>query len=361
MELVKRSILDEYYTSIKEYGDENPIHFTEQKDPITFEDFHLLNGRQVSASSVNAFIEKMIDSLRIPALSIAILNGENTVYHHNYGFKDLEDSTRVDANTLFEAASISKPFFSYAVMKLNEQEVLDLDDPLSNYYVLEDLSHDPRHELLTTRMVLTHTTGLPNWRTDSLKLEADPGKEHIYSGEGFEYLGRVISEIEQRDLNEILEQFLLEPFEMNYSTFIEDANTKFNKTTGHRNLEVSGRNISFSAHPAYGLRTNAREFANFLGAVHKTPLFQEMRTPQFEIDSLKSVGLGLFIRKTDFGLKYYHTGNNSNRFTGRFELYPDQDFGFVFFTNCEKEEEITSELLKLFSNDYLISQYPLGD
>lgn len=317
-----------------------------QKSIESFEEFKLLDGKKITPVAFDRFVRHLIDSLKTPALSIAIINNQNLVFYHNYGYKSLKDSTPVDANSLFEAASITKPFFTYAFMQLKQANQIALDKPLYEYMPLADLAHDPRHKIITARMVLSHTTGLPNWREDKLAFEADPGVKHIYSGEGFEYLGKVVEKIKQDSLHRVLAELLIRPYQMHYSSFIENDNTVKHMTLGHRNAKVSQRNLSTEAHPAYGLMTNAQEFGTYLSKIYQTPLFREMCVKQIQIDSSQSIGLSVFSKPTKFGPKYYHTGNNSNRFTGRFEVYPGQKFGFVFFTNSNQEEVLSEAIWK---------------
>lgn len=73
--------------------------------------------------------------------------------------------TPVDRDTIFEAGSVSKTVFAYRVIKLCERGVLDLDRPLTKYTPDRILKEDPRLDLITTRHVLSHTTGLQNWRS----------------------------------------------------------------------------------------------------------------------------------------------------------------------------------------------------
>ncbi|HMQ07344.1 MAG TPA: serine hydrolase domain-containing protein [Saprospiraceae bacterium] len=314
-----------------------------QSSSIDFDKFKLLGNKVVNREDFDIFIHQLIDSLDIPALSIALINGENVVFHQNYGYKNLKDSSAVDANTIFEAASISKAFFSYAVMMLINNGEIELDKPLFEYLPFEDLAYDSRSREITARMILTHRTGIPNWRTDKLKFDANPGTKHTYSGEAFEYLGKVVEKIKQKSLNDVLDSILIKKYDMKHSSFIENEMTKRNMSTGHEGRNPTGRNMSMEAHPAFGLMTNAEDFAKFLSSVYTTPLFKEMCDKQVNIDSSQSVGLGIFSRETAFGPKYYHSGNNGNRFTGRFEVYPDENFGFVFFTNSGKEEYIIEE------------------
>jgi CubicO group peptidase (beta-lactamase class C family) len=91
---------------------------------------------------------------------------------------------------------MSKPVFAYAVMKLCEQRVLTLDTPLSRYTPYRFVD-DPRIGLVTARHVLSHRSGLQNWRSGEKPLGFDftPGEKWQYSGKGYFYLQSVITRL----------------------------------------------------------------------------------------------------------------------------------------------------------------------
>ncbi len=69
----------------------------------------------------------------IPGLSIALIRDAEVAWSRGFGVKNVETKEAVDDNTVFEAASLSKPVFAYAVMKLVDSGRLDLDTPLTKY------------------------------------------------------------------------------------------------------------------------------------------------------------------------------------------------------------------------------------
>ena len=96
--------------------------------------------------------------------------------------------------TVFEAASLGKPVFAYAVLRLVDAGVIDLDRPLFDYLPIPD-ANNPRMKRVTARHVLSHTTGLPNWRQQPVRARARhrTGQASFsYSGEGYFYLQRVV-------------------------------------------------------------------------------------------------------------------------------------------------------------------------
>ena len=87
----------------------------------------------------------------------------------------------MDNDTVFEVASVSKTVFAYAVMN-SANGILGLDTPLTRYTSDRLLKGDPRLDLITARHVLSHTTGLQNWRSDD-----EPLTIHFTPGEKFSY------------------------------------------------------------------------------------------------------------------------------------------------------------------------------
>ena len=149
-----------------------------------------LRGRQSPAEagdtnvkSLIAELEKEISGLmnkaQVPGLSIALVKDGALLWRRGFGVKDIRLKEPVDDNTVFEAASTSKPVFVYAVMKLCERRVMDLDTPLTTYTPERFLEDDARLDQITARHVLSHTSGLPNWRSKQapLAIRFTPGEK----------------------------------------------------------------------------------------------------------------------------------------------------------------------------------------
>jgi CubicO group peptidase (beta-lactamase class C family) len=103
------------------------------------------------------FILRLMDEFHVPGVSIAIVKDAKLHWRRGFGFKDALSKEPVDNDTVFEAASMSKPVFAYAAMKLCEKGVLGLDTPLTKYTSDRFLQGDPRLDLITARHVLSHT------------------------------------------------------------------------------------------------------------------------------------------------------------------------------------------------------------
>jgi CubicO group peptidase (beta-lactamase class C family) len=123
---------------------------------------------------------------------------------------------------MFEAASMSKPVFAYVVMKLCETGVMNLDTPLTKYTSARFLEGDARLELITARHILSHTSGFQNWRSDAkpLAIHFTPGERYLYSGEGYNYLQAVVTELLGQPFETYMNARLLTPFGMTSSGYV---------------------------------------------------------------------------------------------------------------------------------------------
>jgi hypothetical protein len=116
-------------------------------------------GVPIAHEDIQAFLQERMKTLHIPGASLVVINEGTIVYHHNVGFADQERHIPITDSTIFEVASLSKSVFASFVMTFVQSGELSLDKPLHEYMPHPDLVHDPRHKLLTARMVLSHRTG----------------------------------------------------------------------------------------------------------------------------------------------------------------------------------------------------------
>ena len=134
---------------------------------------------------VDQFVLAYQKYYEIPGVSLALIKNGKLAYHKTYGVTSTRSSEPVNENTLFEAASITKPVFGFLVLRMAEKELIDLDRPLFEYLPFEDLEVTPEYKKMTARHVLTHQSGLPNW---GVPLIHSPGIKYGYSGEAFRIL-----------------------------------------------------------------------------------------------------------------------------------------------------------------------------
>ncbi|MCH8963181.1 MAG: beta-lactamase family protein, partial [Bacteroidetes bacterium] len=163
---------------------------------------------------------RLLEQGNVPGLSIAVIRNGELFWSGAFGVKSLETKEPVDTQTIFEAASLSKPVFAYAVLRLAERGEIDLDTPLADHLPYERLEHEARYRQITARIVMSHSTGLPNWGGDRLHLNFDPGTAFNYSGEGFVYLQKTIEHLTGLTLDEVARREVFEPLGMTRSSYL---------------------------------------------------------------------------------------------------------------------------------------------
>src|SRR5258706_12038233 len=191
-------------------------------------------GGEEIGPALARLVPELLKDGDVPGLSLAIVRDGRIELQRAYGVKDAARGTPVDAGTVFEAASLSKPVFAYAVLKLVDAGKLDLDAPVAKY-LPGDYVEDPRQGAITARRVLSHTTGFPNWRPNGqqLKIHFAPGERFSYSGEGFVYLQKAVERLTGQTLDAVMKRLVFEPLPMARTSYVWGGPSEPLKARGH--------------------------------------------------------------------------------------------------------------------------------
>jgi CubicO group peptidase (beta-lactamase class C family) len=336
--------------------------------------------KEVSFQDLEKFIKTQIDTLGIPAISIAIINDGEIIYNNSIGIFNKTTNQPVNQKSIFEGASLSKPVFAFFVMKLSEKGIIDLDRPLHYYLPDEEMEKDQRYKNVSARMILSHRTGFPNWRwfdkpPENMDINrgdffmiSDPNTTFTYSGEAYQYLARVIAHlnfVNMYDLNELFQNEVAEPLEMKHAYFVWDDYLYSNKVFGHIDGKPRKRDWGTGLpyqnskifNSAGGLHTEANSYANFLTSIINgkglyPETYKEMLNPYTEIskesvnykeDGITNWSLGFGIKPMENDTIYRHGGSNSD-FQSEFAFSIKKKYGYVFFVNCDKGNEFNEKL-----------------
>ncbi|MEM8983814.1 MAG: serine hydrolase [Pseudomonadota bacterium] len=326
----------------------------------------LFDFSAADAATIDEVVQALMAHFNVPGVSMALVKDGELAHYQTYGTQNAFNGEPVAPDTLFEAASITKPVFAFAVNRLAERGVIDLDRPLHEYLAFEDIAHDARYKKITARHVLSHQTGFPNWRwmnaDGQLDIKFYPGIQFGYSGEGFEYLGRVIATITGEPLESVVRKETVAVMNFGEHTFFADGpEVRAQTSRGHLAGMAGPHAYPDAIGVAHSMYTEARSFSGFmLSLLAQKGLSAEgyanMLEPQVAVplDPRQQpqwpgrYSLGFHLMNSPFGLVYGHGGNNGN-FTCHFEVYPDHDIGFAVFTNAD-----TGSLLVDALREYLI-------
>jgi CubicO group peptidase (beta-lactamase class C family) len=308
-----------------------------------------------------AQLEEIIKAVNVPGIQLIYTkNKKQQVY--NLGTIMNGSDKKITSSTIFEAASLSKSVFTYAVLRLYDRGLIDLDKPLLDYigeYPRFD-KVDQRYKKITAKMVLRHTTGLPNWGDPKgAKLKFTPDSCFSYSGEGFLFLQRVVEKLTSKTLNQIAQEEVFGPLEMKSSSY--EWTDKFDTVSSFGNSAGEIKRHS-NQNAAYSLLTNAHDYSIFLQAMvdgkglkpqtHQMMLEKStdanwFNHPVTEATGHISWGLGVGIQRNEKGKALWHWGDNGS-FKAFYMVFPDRHESLVYFTHSNKGLFITTEIIDLF-------------
>jgi CubicO group peptidase (beta-lactamase class C family) len=329
-------------------------------------------------------IPGLMEKATLPGMSIVLIRDARIHWRRGFGMKDNESRQPVDNDTIFQAASMSKPVFAYAVMKLCEKGVLGLDTPLTQYTPERFVAGDPRLDLITPRHVLSHTSGLQNWRSQKNppKIHFNPGQQFRYSGEGYYYLQSVVTrltgkvktndcatyedglEVCATDFDDYMKANVLLPFGMTSSGYTWNPATEQHMARGH---DRSGTPLSHKKPKGPGiarygsagaLLATPTDYAKFLiEVINPKPAdafrlnassLKEMLRPHVKTDQIASWALGWAIYD-ESGAFIGHGGDNKGFHCFAVASVKDKA-GYVIMTNGDGGTEVLKSVMERINN-----------
>lgn len=260
-------------------------------------------------------------------------------------------------NTLFNIASLTKPLTATMVLMLVDRGQWQLDEPLANYWTDPDVVGDARSKKLSTRHVLSHQSGLPNWRghepDGKLAFSFEPGTQWKYSGEGFEYLRKALEHKFNIPFEKLVDSLLFKPLNMNDTRYY--WNDKVDSTLYANRYQEDGTAFPletwYEANPSNLVLTTVKDYAKFgvgimNGSLLSDSIYKEMTTNQAILPNHKEWGLSwrLVNHLSNGEYALVHTGGNPGIRT-IILLLPKSKRGIVVFTNGAKGDQLYERLI----------------
>lgn len=307
-------------------------------------------------------VEAFLKTNHIPILGIGVI--------HNGQLQQIKmNGTHANGipasyQTLFNVASLTKPITTLVTLKLVSKGLWNLDEPIYKYgFTDSDIIQNQWCQKITTRLILSHQTGLPNWRGNSkngrLSFDFEPGTQYQYSGEGYEYLRNALELKFKKSLQNLADELIFTPWKMTNTQYIWDEKMD--------TLEYAvGYNANRQPYPiikrsipngADDVLTTISDYAKFLihvmnGADLTSSVFHEMMRNQVATTKGKYFGLGFEIyHLKDDTLALSHGGADEGVRT-LFIIFPKTKNGILIFTNADNGTMVFEPAVKYFSGVY---------
>jgi CubicO group peptidase (beta-lactamase class C family) len=329
---------------------------------------------------------------KVPGVSVAFFDHGQILWTRTYGLADVAAKKPVTADTLFQAASISKPVSALAALRLVQDGKLTLDEDVNvklKTWKVPDNAFTVK-EKVTIRRIVSHNAGLtvhgfPGYASDEpiptvvqilngekpansdpIRVDVIPGTLWRYSGGGYVVLQTLMSDITGKPFPQIMSELVLKPAGMTHSTY-EQPLPKNRQPEAATPYRADGQPVKGGAHtypemaPA-GLWTTPSDLARVAMEVQSEyqgksskilsqDMARQMLTKQFG-----TWGLGFGLDSTDGRLAFGHGGANEG-FRCNLHAYADSGQGLAVMTNSDSGNELTEEIFRSVAKEYAWPDY----
>ncbi len=354
------------------------------KNPVVYRG----NYDSIKETIVKTVQIKMAENQMI-GLSLALVDGNRTVWVENFGYADAEHKIPVTGYTIFRVGSISKLFTGTAIMQLVDKKKIEIDRPLQTY--IPEFSMKTRYPEagpITIRSIMTHHSGIPgDWFADDAgpnppyfaslvdTIKDDytaypPNYIYAYSNLATSLLGVTVERTSGEKFNDYMDEHILRPLKMNHSTFEMRDDLKSFLSKGYNNGELANEDNRRDI-PAGGLYSSVNDLGNFMKMIFaggkykekeilKPTTLKQMLTPQnnnIPLDLDVKIGLNWFLSdpQLDYAGQVAHHAGDLILYHSMLKILPRQQLGVVVLTNSTSVSgnaagginEIATEVLKL--------------
>lgn len=357
----------------------------------------VLNGLrpkvEIEGAPVRWSLAERMAAHKVPAVSIAIIDGGRVVWAQGFGVTEVGGHDPVTATTLFQAASNSKPITVSAMLRLVDQGKLALDTNVNEYLKSWKL---PENELtgqapVTLRRIATHTAGTtvigfsgypvgdprPTLvdildgkapaNSEAVRVNKLPGEGFRYSGGGTTIMQQLLIDVGGMPFPTLLQQQVFDPLGMKHSTFEQPLSEALaaHAARGHeKNLVVPGGWHIYPELAAAGLWTTPTDLATWLIAMgdamagRSTAFLSKAAADQIVASAVpgrsakERIGLGLLLAGSGDDLALGHGGANQG-FLSDFKMFPNTGKGFVIMLNTgESGAALMREVQYAIADEY---------
>lgn len=327
-------------------------------DDLMVSDNEDSNHDETLDSKIGKWGDAFLENYSTLGMQLSVSSKNNTLFSKGFGYSDVENEKKVNPQTRFRIASVTKPITSAAMIKLASEGKLDLDVDVRTYVP----SFSEKKYTLTTRQLAGHLGGIRDYYEISLDelfnnphfetateaisifkndtLMSKPGNEFLYSSYGYNLLGAVIEGASGESYLDYMQHNIWTPLSMSntYGDIADSTMINISKFYYPNEEEAKPYDLS-SGHPSGGLISTTEdllEFGNellygsFFDGSFKNKLFETQHTTD---KNLTNYGLGWYIGKDINGHRiWYHVGELPS--TGAvLILYPDDGIVISLLTN----------------------------
>ncbi|MEH7225403.1 serine hydrolase domain-containing protein [Bacillus sp. JJ1566] len=326
-----------------------------------------ISAQDTLSSELHSYFEDYIEDQRIPGAAISIVENDKVIYSETFGHTGGKE-IKVTSDTPFLLGSISKSFTALAVLKLAEEGLIELDDPIKKYLPSFSLKDKEASERITIKQLLIQTSGISTYdgmvisdlgsdESDAiqtnLQLLADvelteaPGAKHQYSNANYSILAALIEEVSRQPYADFMDEQVFKPLGMNHAAADMERAYDRGFQSGYQSwfgFPTKSKVPYDNGGAPYGyIAASSNDMVNYLmalierneGKLVNEELLDLAFSPHVQTGETRYYGFGW--RITDPGSDnemIWHSGSTPDFRTDIF-FYPERKWGSVILTNKE--------------------------
>jgi len=334
-------------------------------------------------------VAELMEEFGVPGVSIAVIQDFKIHWAKAYGVADVETGQLVDIETMFQAASISKPVAAMGVLRAVQDGLFSLDDDIND--ILDSWTLDGReftgNRPVTPRTLTSHTSGLgdgfgfPGYDPEqplpttvqileghelsnvgSVFMEREPMTFYEYSGGGVTVMELALSDVRKRPFVDILQEGVLTPVGMTRSSYAQPISPEHNQNAARahdNNGDSRGPKWHvYPEHAAAGLWTTPTDLARLIIEVQRSASGESNRVLSQSMiqEMLNPVGVGPFavgftVSKIGEGWYFSHGGSNWG-FRALMLAHKVKGYGLVVMTNADQGSTVINEISRRIQYTY---------
>ena len=334
-------------------------------------------------------VAELMEEFGVPGVSVAVIQDFKIHWAKAYGVADVETGQLVDIETMFQAASISKPVAAIGVLRAVQDGLFSLDDDIND--ILDSWTLDgrefTRNRPVTPRTLTSHTSGLgdgfgfPGYDPEqplpttvqileghelsnvgSVFMEREPLTFYEYSGGGVTVMELALSDVRRRPFVDVLQEGVLAPIGMTRSSYAQPISPENNQNAARahdNNGESRGPKWHvYPEHAAAGLWTTPTDLARLILEVQRSARGESNRVLSQSMiqEMLNPVGVGPFavgftVSKIGEGWYFSHGGSNWG-FRALMLAHKVKGYGLVVMTNADQGSTVINEISRRIQYTY---------
>ncbi len=324
---------------------------------------------------------------KVPGVSIAVVHDFKIEWAKGYGVKEAGGDDPITTETLFQAASISKPVAAFAALYFIEKGILNLDEDVNKQLVSWKVPENEfsKEKKVTLRSIMSHSAGLtvhgfggyaqgreiPSIHqilngekpanSAPIRVDIKPGSKYRYSGGGYTVMQQLLIDASGKPFPEIMRETVLDKIGMKNSTYEQPLpeSLEAQAARAHRinGTMIKGRWHAYPEMAAAGLWTTPSDLCRFAAEIMLSRAGKSNRVLSREMvksmltDQNENVGLGLFLWNKGEDFRFMHGGSNAG-FKCVLVAYPEKGQGAAIMTNGDYGGMLDSEILRSLSTEY---------